>query len=79
MTWSRHIKQLGMTVILDEYNGSIPDIKAFILLNNFFSPKSDFNHVLRELQEFKVEEFKKSDIFNKGQRLLLELIKKINT
>ncbi len=78
MKWSTFLKQLGMMVILAMFNGSISDIKSFILSNNFYSEKSDFNHVLRELQEFKVEEFKKSDVFNKGQRLLLELIRKMN-
>lgn len=78
MRWSRFLKQLGMMLVLDMFNGNIRAIKAFILLNNFFSLKSDFNHVLRELQEFKIEEFKKSSIFEKGQHLLLELIEKIN-
>lgn len=78
MRWSRFLKQLGMMIVLDMFNGSIPAIKAFISFNKFFSPKSDFNHVLKELQEFKVEEFKKSSIFEKGQHLLLELIEKIN-
>ena len=78
MTWSRFLKQLGMMIILERFNGSLPAIRAFIHFNKFFSPKSDFCHVLRELQEFKVEEFKKSSIFEKGQHLLLELIDKLN-
>lgn len=79
MKWHKFLKQLGMMLILEQHGGNVPAIKNFILLNNFFSSKSDFSHVLRELQEFKIEEFKKSDIFNKGNLLLLELIRKINT
>lgn len=78
MKWHKFLKQLGMMIILEKHEGNIPAIKNFILLNNFFSSKSDFSHVLRELQEFKIEEFKKSDIFNKGNRLLHELIVKLN-
>lgn len=76
--FSDEIKYRGYKAILEEHNNSVEAVIDYANLKGYFSKKSKFAYLKRELIRVKNQEVSKTDYYKENMYLLQEIRKKIN-